>query len=420
MSHTAWLFPLAALLFVFTLTTPAGAATYTVSTVADNGPGSLRQAVAGANASPDNDTIVFATGLTGQTITLSGGPISISNSGSLTIGGPGANSLSIHGSGNRIFFNVGATLTLRALRLTGGGLGGSAVYSSGGTLWLDGVYVHANNSGSSQNGAVFLEGGSNHRITNSTFAGNVGYDCTALHSLSAGLWVANSTFSGNTSSELGAGSGAICIIGGGAIFRQTTISGNTAYGRLIGGAGIYIQSFAEVNLGNTIVAGNTSFGDQPPDLFTLNETNSGTFTTSGGNLIGSNEGTFHPYNPSGGPFPGGNPNANGDRAGTSSVNSQLSPMLGPLQNNGGTTPTRALLRGSLAINNGLNTNARDPFTNFLLTTDQRGSQRIVRRIVDSGAYEYRSHDRSGSTLRPGEGDDAVDRTGAGVREESRP
>lgn len=54
-------------------------------------------------------------------------------------------------------------------------------------------------------------------------------------------------------------------------------------------------------------------------------------------------------------------------------------VLGPLQNNGGTTMTHALLEGSPAINSGDNS--------FAPATDQRGDPRIVGGTIDIGAYE---------------------------------
>ncbi len=72
--------------------------------------------------------------------------------------------------------------------------------------------------------------------------------------------------------------------------------------------------------------------------------------------------------------------------------------LGPLQDNGGPTPTHALLPGSLAIDAGSNDFAFNPFNNLLLLTDQRGFRRIAdgnsdgTAIVDIGAFELQSPD----------------------------
>ena len=66
----------------------ANAATFTVTTLADNGAGSLRDAIAKANQATGADAIAFQAGLTG-TITLTGGDLAITDS--LTLTGPGRN-----------------------------------------------------------------------------------------------------------------------------------------------------------------------------------------------------------------------------------------------------------------------------------------------------------------------------------------
>ncbi len=61
------------------------------------------------------------------------------------------------------------------------------------------------------------------------------------------------------------------------------------------------------------------------------------------------------------------------------------PLIGPLTNNGGSTWTHALLRGSPAIDQGLY--CADDQGNTL-TTDQRGFARFTDGACDIGAYEY--------------------------------
>ncbi|MEP7208911.1 MAG: choice-of-anchor Q domain-containing protein [Casimicrobiaceae bacterium] len=77
---------------------PAGAppATFTVTNLGNNGPGSLRDAIAQANLAPGPNIVDFAPGLTG-TIVLTGGQIQIS--GPTQIVGPGAANLTIDGNG---------------------------------------------------------------------------------------------------------------------------------------------------------------------------------------------------------------------------------------------------------------------------------------------------------------------------------
>jgi hypothetical protein len=106
---------------------------------------------------------------------------------------------------------------------------------------------------------------------------------------------------------------------------------------------------ATVSVSNVILANNTNATG--PDNC------SGSITSLGGNL--SSDGTC--------PLTAGSDQVNTD------------PQLGPLQNNGGLTPTQALLTGSPAIEAG--TNAGCP------ATDQRGVPRPQGARCDIGAYE---------------------------------
>ena len=97
------------------LAVAAPAATNTVTTLADSGAGSLRQAIADSAA---DDTITFA--VTG-TITLTSGELVIGNS--LEISGPGAADLAVSGnSASRVFniSNPGASVTISGLTIRNG------------------------------------------------------------------------------------------------------------------------------------------------------------------------------------------------------------------------------------------------------------------------------------------------------------
>ncbi len=387
------------LTLLFTLSTQTFAVDFTVNQAGDAGDltcdatCTLRDAVDDTNAAATNDTISFAAGLT--TITLTD-QILINNGGTLTITGPGANVLTIDGGAgrNRIFQTGSATVTIRGVTLSGGNNKGAAVLANSGTLILEEVVVQ-NNAGDGSVGAVAFNGGTNHRIANSTISGNTLFnDCAAIYALNTSLTVVNTTVSGNSTDASGFGTGAICIDGiSMATFRNTTISGNTAGGTgFLGGGGIF-NANSTVDLGNTIVAGNTA-ANPGPDLYRFSSRS--TFTTSGGNLIGDNSG--NPSEPNTVTFPTGNPNANGDKVGTGG--SVINPLLGPLQNNGGPTPTRALLVGSPAVDAGLNALAVDPFNGTALAFDQRGTgfPRIRdgngdgTAIVDIGAVELQACD----------------------------
>src|SRR5262245_65482050 len=82
---------------LLTLTTTARADEFKVTKLADDGDGSLRQAILDANAHSGADVIKFADGLEGQ-ISLTSGELVISDS--VTIEGPGAKVMA--GAGGRL------------------------------------------------------------------------------------------------------------------------------------------------------------------------------------------------------------------------------------------------------------------------------------------------------------------------------
>src|SRR5262249_44772034 len=76
--------------------------TFTVTNLADGGPGSLRAAVTSANTTPGADSIQFAPGLKG-TIPLAS---ELSVTDALTINGPGANKITVSGNDATRVFHV--------------------------------------------------------------------------------------------------------------------------------------------------------------------------------------------------------------------------------------------------------------------------------------------------------------------------
>lgn len=329
----------------------------------------LRAAIEQANNFASNDRVLF--NLPPNSIitltTANGGEIPINNNGILEIVGTGANNLTVDGGAgtNRIFYANNSILTISGVTLTGGnglsvnmnGFGG-AIFARVGSLTLDRVHVTGNTANTSAGGVYFQQGGT-HRITNSTFSGNTARSCGGFASAGGTLLVVNSTISGNvaaSSDGAGGGSGGgFCDVGATTTMRNVTITNNTA----INGGGIYltggiVQSQGTLNLGNTIVAGNNASGSFPEIQFT-----GGMIISAGGNLIGDSL---------------------DDSANTqTAINYQptdirdANPMLGALQNNGGTTPTHALLTRSPIIDRGLNALAVDPFNGITLSFDQRGA-----------------------------------------------
>lgn len=393
-------------LFVLCLSQFSYSATYTVTKTADTNDGvcnadcSLREAVAAANATPDNDTIVFdASAFAGsQTITLAGTEIVIVNNGSLAITGTGAERLTIDANNTSriISNNTGAVTTISKMRFTrGNGAGaantgrGGAIYNNGGVLTLANVviigntaangggtnhantaattYINcviANNTATGAGGGLQNFTGSTLTMMNSTMMGNVSSSTlTGGGAMQANgtLNIVNTTFSGNRAN--GGDGGALYYNGQGLTLNNVTISGNVATG---GGSGGLHKSTSTLNANvrNTITAGNT--GSASPDAV-------GAFNSQGNNLIGV--------------------------VGTSTgwVGSDIqnqAALLSPLGFYGGTGMTHALLSGSPAINAGnncvldLSCGAAEPPA--AVTTDQRGAARPAASTVDIGAFEANS------------------------------
>ena len=99
--------------------------TFTVTNTNDSGAGSLRDAVASANANSGTDTIIFDNTVfnTAHTITLTSGELDLTDTATTTITGPGANLLSISGNNaSRVLVvEVNASAAaFRAWTVTGG------------------------------------------------------------------------------------------------------------------------------------------------------------------------------------------------------------------------------------------------------------------------------------------------------------
>lgn len=123
---------------------PVQAATITVTTTADSGAGSLRQALSVANS---GDTITFAAALSGVTLGVTSGPLALNKP--LTIDDSTlVVALTLDGNGLKQLFTVNSSgvVTLTHLTLTNGKSNyGGAIYN-GGTLTLDSVTIADSNA----------------------------------------------------------------------------------------------------------------------------------------------------------------------------------------------------------------------------------------------------------------------------------
>jgi parallel beta-helix repeat protein len=147
-------------------------ATLSVTSNADSGTGSLREAIAIAQS---GDTIVFDPTLSNQTITLTSGELNISKN--LTIDGANAPGLTISGNNTTRIFDVntsGTSFTIRNLTLADAflpnDLGGAIHTNEEVVLTVENCQF--NNNVSRGGGAIFVRDRSTLTVTNSSFDGN--------------------------------------------------------------------------------------------------------------------------------------------------------------------------------------------------------------------------------------------------------
>jgi hypothetical protein len=337
-----------------------GGSTLVVNTN-DSGAGSLRQAVLVADNAGSVTTITFAPALSGQTITLTSGPLTLTQA--TIIAGPGANLLTVSGGSiSRVFVIAGgATVTLSGLTISDGNAGGNdggGILCSG-TLTLTACHLKDNQTSPSgydarSGGGVYGVAGSSLRIADCLFTGNVSYYGSAITHKSANeALVSNTTVNGNTSR--GNYSGAIVADSGGKIrLESCTVTGNTYSSPDSASAAINAWPSSVIQYRNTIVAGNSGVG------FTNYDNGSGGTLTSLGHNLSSDA--------------SGNLTGPGDQTNTN-------PLLAPLGNYGGPTQTRPPLLESPAIDAG------DDSITATFPTDQRGFARLAGAHADIGAVE---------------------------------
>jgi hypothetical protein len=212
--------------------------TFTVLHLADGGPGSLRQAIAEANAMPGADQIAFAPGLKG-TLGLTGGELAITDD--LTIDGPGEHKLTISGSdASRVFHISGSDtdVTLNDLTIADGRATGKGLVMGGGVLIESGIAT----------------------VSSVTFDGNVADvsedtadsaraigGAVAVTGSGSALYVDQGTFLGNHTAGVNAGGGAIANIDGATLgITASTFVGNQAAGEDSGSGGALLNDVGSV------------------------------------------------------------------------------------------------------------------------------------------------------------------------------
>jgi len=374
-----------------------------VSNTADNGPGSLRYAI--ANAAPGS-TIQFKLKLPATILLRS----SLVVDKDLAILGPNPRKLTVARTFSR------RTPSFRVFQVDAG------VVTIAGLSIVNGRAFNGDGFTDNLGGGIFNEGSLT--VSNCIVACNAALKDGDGNGFGGGIFtlgpltVIDSTIRGNNANYAGGG---ICTFHSDNVrIERCTISGNYAG---IQGGGVNFQGLTG-SLNNCTISGNQTaedgtasallhltFENEASDLYltTCTITRNGGSTNGAvvlaalpGNL-GNNTrmiGTLVADNAAPNFFLDGNPNfqslgfnldsdgtsgllngVNGDLVGT--LGSPLDARLGPLQNNGGPTWTHALLQGSPALDAG----ACVDVDSSPLLTDQRGFSRPQGTACDIGAFE---------------------------------
>ena len=291
--------------------TPTPTGDITVINTNDNGPGSLRQALADAS---DGDTINFDPSLNWQAIGLTSGELVIDKSA--TIIGPGPNVLKVYRSSQTSFrvFHVmpGSTVTIGDLTISGGDggqEGGGGILNDHAVLTMARCAVQS--CGSNLGGGIYNDGsggsaaltildsiiGGNPPISgNYAFSAGGGLYNGAENGGSATLTVMNSSVSHNVAAfsdigESGGDGGGIFNAGGNLTISNSAVSNNHAGTEdpFPSGFGGGISNYGILTITNSTINSNECYasGGGISNAGTLTITNS---TVSGNRADGQHDG----------------------------------------------------------------------------------------------------------------------------------
>jgi hypothetical protein len=227
--------------------------TFSVTNLADSGPGSLRAAITAANANPGADLIRFAGGLTG-TISLTSASGELSVTDDLTIDGPNANQLTVSGGNATRVFHVSGTATHLAIdgltisnglaSLPGGNALGGGLLNDAASVSLAHVVFASNQAvGAGAGGGAVANIGGHLTADHTDFLGNTSHAAddnfamgAVLNDNSATTDIAYGTFSGNQAIGGNSNGGAIGVAGGSQVtLGQCSFDGNLSLGGQSGG-----------------------------------------------------------------------------------------------------------------------------------------------------------------------------------------
>jgi predicted outer membrane repeat protein len=325
--------------------------------------------IGGSAVGAGNTAVTVGGGIYGQTINLLNSTVT-------------GNSATTKGGG---IYSTGGMVTVKLSTVSGnqsGGRGGG-IYNSG-IVSLDssiigGTTIAAANKAANQGGGIWAD---TVNAVGSTIANN---QSTGASAQGGGIYantmtLRNTTIASNLADLSGGG-----IAGKTITVQNSTIANNVADNDNNGsGGGGGIVAITTLKMTNSIVIGNSDTGGTAPEMV-VGATRNVRFS-----LIGDNTGL-----PADAQFtatgPAGAANANGNRVGAPGPNviaaSLVIDTVGGLKDNGGPTPTIALLAGSLAMDKGKNSLVVSPSTG-----DQRGLPfvRTFNANVDMGAFEFQT------------------------------
>lgn len=282
------------------------------------------------------------------------------------------NAVTVFGFGGGIANSFNSTLEVNRCRIFN-----NSAHDGGGINSFNGLTVRATTiTGNAVDGfGSGISFGGSADVSDTVIAGNVGESGSGIATGDGVLRAMRCTISGNVARGV---AGAVINNFGDMTFEDCTIADNRAGhgGAIVNGNSLYatltlsrctlarnasesdaggIANYdGTVTLVNTIVAENTAITGFPDVR--------GPVVSLGHNLIGNTSG------------------ASGFAA---SDRLNVSPLLGPLQDNGGPVPTMAVGFGSPALNGGDNANGGLS----LSATDSRGRPRIAGGAIDIGAFE---------------------------------
>jgi CSLREA domain-containing protein/uncharacterized repeat protein (TIGR01451 family) len=281
--------------------------------------------------------------------------------------------LSPNCSGIDRLFDVlsGGSLTLSGVKIRKGSTGGAGggIFNRG-ELVLTDVVLEDNRAGAASTGGALENTGpdATATLTDVTISDNQAGGGAGIHNVDGALFLTNVTLSGNTAT--GSGGGLSQSLGSQAIPSATLTNVTVAANRASGGGGGIAVSGGTVTLANSIVANNVDTNTH--GSANCQTVSFGAFSSAGFNLVFPETGCAF-----------------------ASVNGDLlnqDPLLGSLADNGGPTPTLALLSGSAAIDGGNPATPLDGQGGHCAAADQRGRARVDGNLdgnarCDIGAFE---------------------------------